>query len=166
MVVMGIDPGFAITGWAFLNFNDRHNFAVLDFGVITTKKEAPFEKRLKELYEDLSELVIKYNPLVAGVETLLFHKNVKTAINVGEARGVIMLALEMNDVSIREFTPLQIKNSIAGFGRATKKQVQQNVAMLCSFEEVPTPDDAADAIATAICCYDSMSFDMLTNLSK
>jgi len=166
MVVMGIDPGFAITGWAFMDFQDRHTFELLEFGVITTPKELEFEKRLKELFLDLKELISTYKPTVAGVETLLFHKNVKTAITVGEARGVIMLALEMANVSIKEFTPLQIKNSIAGFGRATKKQVQENVTRLCQLDSIPQPDDAADAIATAICCYDSLSFDMLVNLNS
>jgi crossover junction endodeoxyribonuclease RuvC len=166
MVVLGIDPGFALTGWAILDFADRSSFTLQDYGVIVTEKEESFPKRLNIVYEDMLEIIDTYKPDIAGLETLIFHKNVKTAITVGEARGVIMLSLEQRGLKILEFNPLQIKNSIAGFGRANKKQVQENVQRLCGLAELPKPDDAADAIAVAICCYDSLKMELINNLNS
>jgi len=105
---------------------------------------------LVEIYDDMNSLIKRFKPEYAGVETLLFTNNAKTAMSVGEARGVVLLALEKNNIPIKEFTPPQVKNSITGYGKADKKQVQENVKMLCELEEIPKPDDAADAIAIAI----------------
>ena len=150
MRILGIDPGLATTGWAIVDFNDNGDPIPVDYGALITKKGLTVSERIAEIYTDLHELIKKYKPEYAGVETLLFCKNVTTAISVGEARGVVLLVLEQNKLSLKEFTPLQVKSSIAGYGKATKKQVQENVKMICRLKEIPKPDDAADAIAIAI----------------
>jgi len=152
--VIGIDPGVATTGWAIVDFAHQE-VKVIDFGVISTEKDIPLSKRLKEIEEDLVELVQKYKPTLAGVEKLLFCKNAKTAIAVGESRGVVLLVLEREEQEIYEFSPLQVKNIISGYGKAEKLQVQKNVQRLAGLEQLPTPDDAADAIAIAVCTYEA-----------
>lgn len=148
--IIGIDPGLATTGWAIVDFDGSSNPNVIDYGCITTKKGLTISQRLKEIHDDLNKLIEKYNPEYAGIETLLFYNNQKTAIAVGEARGVVLLVLEQKGVPIKEMTPLQVKNSITGYGQAKKKQVQEAVKILCGMEELPKPDDAADAIAIAM----------------
>lgn len=148
--IIGIDPGLATTGWAIVDFDGSSNPNIIDYGCITTKKGLTISQRLKEIHDDLNELIEKYNPEYAGIETLLFYNNQKTAIAVGEARGVVLLVLEQKGVPIKEMTPLQVKNSITGYGQAKKKQVQEAVKILCGMEELPKPDDAADAIAIAM----------------
>lgn len=150
MRILGIDPGLATTGWAVVDFNDNGDPTPVDYGALITKKGLTVSERVAEIYTDLHDLIKKYKPEYAGVETLLFCNNAKTAISVGEARGVVLLVLEQNKLSLKEFTPLQVKNSIAGYGKATKRQVQENVKMICGLKEIPKPDDAADAIAIAI----------------
>ncbi len=150
MRVLGIDPGLATTGWAVLDFDTDSNPNIVDYGCILTEKGLTVSQRLSEIYDDLNELIESHNPDYAGIETLLFCNNAKTAIAVGEARGVILLSLEKHAIPIREFTPLQVKNSITGYGKADKKQVQENVRMICGLKKIPKPDDAADAIAIAI----------------
>ena len=150
MRILGIDPGLATTGWAVVDFNDNGDPTPVDYGALITKKGLTVSERIAEIYTDLHELIKKYKPEYAGVETLLFCNNAKTAISVGEARGVALLVLEQNRIPLKEFTPLQVKSSIAGYGKATKRQVQENVKMICGLKEIPKPDDAADAIAIAI----------------
>jgi crossover junction endodeoxyribonuclease RuvC len=152
MRILGIDPGVATTGWAIVDFSKTIN--VVDFGVITTSKEHSQQERLFEIYNDLSDIVVKFKPDMAGIELLIFNNNAKTAMNVGEARGIALLLLRQMDIETMQFTPPQIKRSIAGSGRADKKQVQENVKRICNLSTLPTPDDAADAIAIAICCND------------
>ena len=123
---------------------------MVDYGAIITPKGVPVPQRLLEIYSDLEELIEKYKPELAGVETLIFYKNVKTAMSVGEARGVILLVLEKSGIPVKEHTPLQVKSAVTGYGRADKRQVQKNVQMLCNLDELPKPDDAADAIAIAL----------------
>lgn len=159
MRVLGIDPGVATTGWAILDF--EKDLKVVDFGVITTKKEVSQPDRLKEIAYDLEEIIEKFKPKYAGVELLIFYNNAKTAMIVGEARGVVLLCLAKKDIKILQFTPLQIKNSITGNGRADKKQVQENVKSICHLDTLPKPDDAADAIAIAICCHDCIKKDTI-----
>lgn len=149
MRILGVDPGLAITGWAIVDFENGNPIPV-DYGAILTEKGLSVSQRLVETYEDLNALIEKYKPEYAGVETLLFTNNAKTAIAVGESRGVVLLTLEQHNIPIEEFNPLQVKNSITGYGQAKKKQVQENVRMLCGLDEIPKPDDAADAIAIAI----------------
>ena len=148
--IIGIDPGLAITGWSIVEFDKDSNPSVVDYGCITTEKGLSVSSRLKEIYSDILELVKKYKPEYAGMETLLFYNNQKTAISVGEARGVVLLALEQFSLPLKEMTPLQVKSTVTGYGQAKKKQVQEAVQMLCNMEELPKPDDAADAIAVAI----------------
>lgn len=150
MRILGIDPGLATTGWAVVDFNNNNDPEVVDFGCISTKKGLSVSTRLLEIYQDMEELIAKFEPDLAGVETLIFYNNAKTAMSVGEARGVIRLALEKNNIPIKEFTPLQVKSAVTGYGKADKKQVQENIKVLCSLENIPKPDDAADAIAIAI----------------
>jgi len=157
MRILGIDPGLATTGWAIVDFDDSSvcEPKVVDFGAILTEKGLSVKERLYEIYTDLCELIETHNPELAGVETLLFQNNAKTAIVVGEARGVVLLALEKYKLPLKEFNPLQVKNAVTGYGKADKKQVQENVKRLCGFKSIPKPDDAADAIAVAIACWGS-----------
>jgi crossover junction endodeoxyribonuclease RuvC len=150
MRILGIDPGLATTGWAVVDFDVDGNPTAVDFGAITTKKGLSVSSRILEIYEDMNELIEKFNPELAGIETLLFCKNITSAMSVGEARGVVRLALEKSNIPIKEFTPLQVKDAVTGYGKATKKQVQENVMRFCNLESIPKPDDAADAIAVAI----------------
>ena len=150
MCILGIDPGLATTGWAVVDFNNDLDPNVIDYGAVTTPKGCTVSERLVEIYDDISELVEKFKPDLAGIETLIFCKNITSAMSVGEARGVVRLVLEKSNIPIREFTPLQIKDAVTGYGKADKKQVQENVKMLCGLEDIPKPDDAADAIAVAI----------------
>ncbi len=150
MRILGIDPGLATTGWAVVDFDNDGTPTAIDYGAVTTKKGLTVSQRLLEIYNDISELVKKFNPDLAGIETLIFCNNAKTAMNVGEARGVVRLVLEKSNIPIKEFTPLQVKDAVTGYGKADKKQVQENVKMLCNLGSIPKPDDAADAIAVAI----------------
>lgn len=148
--IIGIDPGLATTGWAVVEFDENSTPNILDYGCITTQKGLTVQTRLKEIYSDMNELLEKYKPEYAGVETLLFYNNQKTAMSVGQARGVVLLALENAGIQVSEMTPLQVKSSVTGYGQAQKKQVQEAVRMLCGMDEIPKPDDAADAIAIAL----------------
>ena len=150
MRILGIDPGLATTGWAVVDFDKNGNPNPVDYGAISTPKGLRVSERLVEIYSDMNELIKKFKPDCAGVETLLFNNNAKTAMSVGEARGVVLLALEENSIPFKEFTPSQVKSSIAGYGKADKKQVQENVKRMCGLDSIPKPDDAADAIAVAI----------------
>ena len=150
MRILGIDPGFAIEGFGVLDYNNN-KFKTIDYGVITTDKDMEFSKRLKHLYDCTCALIEKYKPDYFSVEELFFNTNVKTAIAVGHARGVIFLAAENNGIPVYEYTPLQIKQAISGYGRADKQQIQSMVKMLLNLEKIPRPDDAADALAVAIC---------------
>lgn len=147
---MGIDPGNAICGYGFveLNGNSLHNAG---FGVIKTTPDMRRAQRLRFLYEKLAALISDRRPDVIGVEKLFFSRNVTTAMTVSEARGVILLAVEMNEIPIIELTPLQVKQAVVGYGQATKEQVTYMTQRLLCLEKKPTPDDAADALAIAIC---------------
>ncbi len=166
MRIIGIDPGLAITGWAVMDFDGRKILELIDYGVIETKKGINSEFRLSEIYADLLEICKEFKPEVAGIETLIFCNNAKTAMKVGEARGVALLALNNSNVEVYEFTPLQVKNSICGYGKAEKMQVQENVKRVCGLGAIPKPDDAADAIALAICCNDSIVVNNISNLNN
>jgi crossover junction endodeoxyribonuclease RuvC len=150
MRILGIDPGLAIVGWAIVDFDKDFNPTPVDYGAITTDKGLDVSTRLKEIYDDMHEIIEKFDPEVCGVETLLFYNNAKTAISVGEARGVVLLALEEHSLPTHDFTPLQVKDAVTGYGKADKKQVQENVKRFCKLESIPKPDDAADALAVAI----------------
>ena len=150
MRVLGIDPGYAILGWGVLDVEGNH-FRVVAYDSILTDKDTPMPRRLQELHMGLKEIIEKYKPEEAAIEELYFNNNAKTAIMVGEARGVAVLACADGGLRISEYTPLQIKQALVGYGRADKKQVQQMVKTILNLDKVPKPDDTADALAAAIC---------------
>lgn len=149
MTIIGIDPGTATTGFGVIRVRGQ-NIEVLDYGVISTKKTLRDSERLVEIYDDLSTLMKKHKPQVACVEKLFFATNQKTAMSVSAARGVVMLLLEQLRVEVLEYTPLQVKSMITGFGKADKLQVQRVVQKTLQLSKIPKPDDAADALALAI----------------
>jgi crossover junction endodeoxyribonuclease RuvC len=150
MLVLGIDPGTAITGYGLVKGEDD-SLTLVDYGAITTSSDQPLPERLQHIYRELTALIQDRQPTAVAVEELFFSKNVRTALSVGQARGVALLVSANAGLPIHEYTPLQVKQAIAGYGRATKDQVQQMVRMLLALDSVPQPDDAADAIAVAIC---------------
>ena len=150
MLVLGIDPGTAITGYGLVQEAEGQLQAVA-YGAITTPADWPLPQRLQKIYRDLTALVREHRPTEGAVEQLFFSRNVKTALAVGQARGVVLLALAEGSVPIREYTPLQVKQSVVGYGRAEKRQVQELVRLLLGLATTPQPDDAADALAIAIC---------------
>lgn len=150
MVILGIDPGYAIVGWGVIEY-EHSQFKVLGFGAITTDAEMPFPQRLKAIYNDMNYIFDKYKPDVMSMEKLFYNSNQKTVIDVAQARGVITLAAQVKDKPIYEYTPLQVKQSVTGYGRAEKKQVQEMTRSILHLSKVPKPDDTADALAMAIC---------------
>lgn len=151
MVIIGIDPGTAITGYGIVAENDRGILALLDYGVITTPAHLPLSDRLSLLYQRLKEILSFHQPNAGAVEKLYFQKNTRTALNVGQARGVAMLALAEAGLQVSEYNPLEVKQAVVGYGKAEKHQVQEMVRILLGLQQVPEPDDAADALAIAIC---------------
>ena len=149
MRIIGIDPGYAIIGFGVLDYNG-HDFSVVNFGAITTPSGMPFDKRLEMIYYDMTQLLDQYKPDAMSLEKLFFNTNHTTAIDVAQARGVILLSAAQKGISINEYTPLQVKSSIAGYGRAEKHQVQEMTRSILHLKEVPKPDDTADALALAI----------------
>jgi crossover junction endodeoxyribonuclease RuvC len=150
MLVLGVDPGTAITGYGLVQEAEGQLQAVA-YGAITTPSDWTMPQRLLKIYRDLTALIREYNPTEGAVEQLFFSRNVKTALAVGQARGVALLALAEGGLPVHEYTPLQVKQSVVGYGRAEKAQVQELVKLLLGLEVVPQPDDAADALAIAIC---------------
>lgn len=152
---MGIDPGTAATGYGLIKkLPDK--LKIIDYGCLKTEPKFSTAERLKQIDQQLTKLIKKYKPQRIAVEDIFFFKNLKTAIKVSQARGVILARAAQPKVSVIEYTPLQIKQAVTGYGRADKKQVQKMVKMLLNLKEIPQPDDAADALATAICCAHSM----------
>ncbi|MGD8398454.1 MAG: crossover junction endodeoxyribonuclease RuvC [Anaerolineae bacterium] len=151
MLVLGIDPGTAITGYALVREDDDDGLALIDYGVITTPAGQSLPSRLQTIYHGLADLARQHRPDVAAVEELFFSRNARTALSVGHARGVTLLALAEAGLAIHEYKPLEIKQAIAGYGGADKYQVQEMVRMLLKLDAVPHPDDAADAVAVAVC---------------
>ena len=150
MVVVGIDPGTATTGYGFVSENDQGDLIAIDYGVIQTPAGLPLEQRLLQLYHDLKSLLLLHRPDQGAVEKLFFSSNVTTAIAVGQGRGVVMLALAEAGLSVAEYTPLEVKQAVVGYGRADKHQIQEMVKAILGLENIPRPDDAADALAVAI----------------
>lgn len=150
MIILAVDPGTATTGYAVVRY-ERSSFEVRDFGVVTTPPGHPPHMRLKEIYESISMLIDLHIPDCFVIEELFFNSNTTTAISVGQARGVCLLAAAKAGLPAAEYTPLQVKSAVTGYGRADKKQVQGMVKLLLKLDEVPKPDDAADALALAIC---------------
>ena len=150
MRILGIDPGLAIVGWGVID-NKGSRFDVVGYGSVQTPAGMPTEQRLCEIYDGLSEIIKKYKPDEIAVEELFFNTNQTTGIRVAEARGVILLCATKLGVPVAEYTPLQVKQSVVGYGRAEKRQVITMVTMLLGLQSPPKPDDTADALAIAVC---------------
>ena len=150
MIILGIDPGTATTGWGLIKSDNPHDLNLIDFGIITTKPKQPLANRIEQIYDQLLSLISQNSPNILAVENLFFNTNAKTAMLVGQARGAILLAGKKSKIKIEEYTPLQVKIAVTGYGRADKNQVQQMVKTLLKLKDVPKPDDAADALAVAI----------------
>ena len=150
MKILGIDPGYAIVGYGILNY-DGYKFRPLGYGAITTEAGTDFTLRLMDIYHDMETVLDTFKPDAMSIEKLFFNTNQKTGIDVAQARGVIILAAAEMGVPVFEYTPLQVKQSVVGYGRAEKKQVMEMTRILLRLEKIPKPDDAADALAIAIC---------------
>ena len=150
MRILGIDPGYAIVGYGVIEYN-LGKFCVLGCGAITTEAHKPFPERLEDIYNDLSFIIDKYKPDALSIERLYFNTNTTTAIDVAQARGVIVLAAQNKGLEVNEYTPLQVKQSVVGYGRAEKPQVMEMTRRILGLSSVPKPDDTADALAIAIC---------------
>lgn len=150
VIIMGIDPGFAITGYGIVKY-ERNKFSVIDYGAVLTKADTPFAERLLQLDERLNELIQATKPDAISVEELFFNKNIKTAIMAAHGRGIALLAAARSGAQVFEYTPLQVKQAVVGYGRAEKAQIQQMVKAILNLPAIPKPDDVADALAVAIC---------------
>ncbi len=157
MRILGIDPGFAITGYSIIDYQGN-KFKLIDSGAVTTKAGESFPLRLTKIYDDLSMIIDEYKPDAISVEELFFNNNVKTAINVAQARGVVLVVGCQKQIPTYEYTPLQIKQSVAGYGRADKIQVQKMVKAILNVEKLPKLDDTTDSMAAAICHAHSARF--------
>ncbi|MBC8332364.1 MAG: crossover junction endodeoxyribonuclease RuvC [Anaerolineae bacterium] len=151
MLVLGIDPGTATTGYGLVREDAGGQLIAIDYGVVLTSSKLPMPKRLLEIYRQLKDIAFLHRPDAAAVEKLFFQTNVRTAITVGQGRGVAILALAEANIPVAEYTPLEIKQSVVGYGNADKNQVQQMIRALLNMKDIPRPDDAADALAVAVC---------------
>ena len=156
-IFLGIDPGLADMGYGLVS-EDCGKLTMITYGSIKTAKEEKSENRLLILEQKILEIIKEFKPDFAGIEKLFFGRNVTTGIAIGQARGVALLALAKNNLPIKEFTPLQVKQAVTGYGKADKKQVQQMVKAILKLKEIPKPDDAADALAIAICLSSCCKF--------
>lgn len=150
MIILGIDPGYAIVGWGVIEYSGS-KFKTLGYGSIQTSADMPIVERLECIYRGMCKIIEKYEPNQMAVEELFFNTNSKTAIVVAEARGIILLSARLMGVDIAEYTPLQVKQAVVGYGRADKKQVITMVTSLLKLPSPPKPDDTADALAIAMC---------------
>lgn len=150
MIIIGIDPGIAIVGYGVVEYT-APRFSTLDYGAITTPANTPADSRLEIIHTSLTQLINMYSPTQMSVERLYFNTNSKTAIDVAQARGVILLAARQNGLDIGEYTPLQVKQAVTGYGQADKRQVMLMIKTLLKLDAIPKPDDAADALAVAVC---------------
>ncbi|MGN0488568.1 MAG: crossover junction endodeoxyribonuclease RuvC [Ruminococcus sp.] len=165
MVVLGIDPGYAIVGWGLIEYKNN-SYRPLRFGAITTDADTDFNQRLKIIYEDVCEVIRLFKPEALAIEKLYFQSNQKTAIMVAEARGVTLLAAQQANIPIFEYTPLQVKTAVTGYGKAKKPQVMEMTRRLLNLPEVPKPDDTADALAIAICHTQARGGELRQKLHK
>jgi len=157
VIVLGIDPGLARTGYGVVE-KTSNTLTELDYGYISSPVRMALSERIYIVYKSVLQLLAQHSPEALAVEQLFFCKNVRTAMQVGEARGAVLTAAAQQGVQVFEYTPLQVKQAVAGYGRAEKKQVQQMVCLLLNLAEPPKPDDAADALAVAICHIQSSMF--------
>jgi len=154
MRIIGIDPGYAIVGYGVLDYAGNR-FRVVDYGAVTTPAGLALERRIEIIYDELSGILQTYKPQLMGIEKLFFTTNQKTAIDVAQARGATMLCAVKHGLQLCEYTPLQVKQAVTGYGKADKNQMQQMTKTLLTLPTVPKPDDTADALAIAICCAHS-----------
>lgn len=161
MLVVGIDPGTATTGFGLVR-DTENGLEMVDYGVITTPAGERPEQRLLHLAINLNQLIMRHNPESGAVEKLFFQRNVTTAMSVGQARGVALLVLAKNSIPVGEYTPMEVKQAVTGYGAADKRQIQQMVKALLGMDDIPRPDDAADALAVAICHLHSARLRSLT----
>lgn len=162
MRIIGIDPGYAIVGFGIVEY-EGGKYNVLDYGAITTDKDTPFPKRLCEIYDDYCHILDNWKPDALSIERLYFTNNQKTGIDVAQARGIIIMATAQRNIEINEYTPLQVKQAVVGYGQAVKKQVQEMTRKILKLSSVPKPDDTADALAMTI-CHGQSSGSLIRNL--
>jgi crossover junction endodeoxyribonuclease RuvC len=151
MLVIGIDPGTASTGYGLVREHQDGSLTAVNFGVISTPPQSEMPERLLHLFNCLQEIINLYHPQFGAVEKLYFNRNVRTAMSVGQARGIALLALAQEKLPVGEYTPREVKQAVVGYGNADKRQVQEMVKSILGLEQLPQPDDAADALAIAIC---------------
>lgn len=163
MLVLGIDPGTAITGYGLVKEHANGVLEAIAYGVVRTPARTPMPERLKMLYDAITDLIAEHKPDAAAVETLFFGRNVTTAITVAQGRGVVLLALAEAGLPIREYKPAEIKQAIAGYGNADKEQVQEMIRQLLALDEIPKPDDAADGLGVAITDLNSSRFERMAS---
>ena len=161
MITIGIDPGLGTTGYGIVKLEDDGSFTTVDYGVLLTPIKQPMANRLLVLFDEMMELLDLHQPDYAAVEKLFFAKNITTAISVGQARGVALLALAKAGIEVIEFSPPEIKQAVTGYGNAAKRQMQIMVQSLLNLDQVPKPDDAADGLAVALCHLQRANFDRL-----
>jgi len=162
MLVLGIDPGTATTGYGLVRELPNGDFEAVAYGVITTAPKTPMPNRLREIHEAITALIVKHQPDSAAIEMMYFGKNVTTAITVAQARGVILLALAEAGLTIREYKPEELTQAVAGYGDADKVQMQEMIRQLLDLDEIPRPDDAADGLGVAITDLNSSRFERLS----
>lgn len=160
MIILGIDPGIAATGYGVIKAAPYNKLSMIDYGCIRTAKEHAHAKRLLKIYQELKKVIKKHHPVKIAIENIYFAKNVKTAMRVSEARGIATLIAAENKIEVFEFTPLQVKQALTGYGRATKAQIQKIVKSVLKLDKIPRPNDAADALAIAITCAQTRTFDI------
>ncbi|NLW16073.1 MAG: crossover junction endodeoxyribonuclease RuvC [Firmicutes bacterium] len=166
MLVMGVDPGIAITGYGFVQPGRQGSGQAIAYGCIRTPARTPLAERLLLLYQEISALIDEHQPDVLAIEQLFFNRNTTTAFTVAQARGVVVLAAAQQGVAVVEYTPLQVKQAVVGYGRAEKQQVQHMVKALLNLASAPKPDDVADALAIAICHAHSMQYNNLLRIGR
>ncbi|MBI5356188.1 crossover junction endodeoxyribonuclease RuvC [Candidatus Collierbacteria bacterium] len=162
MIILGIDPGFARMGWGVISKNGA-KFSLVAYGCLETSADVGLPDRLEMIFDGILKVIKKYKPDLVGIETLFFNTNAKTAVKVGEARGAILVALKKAGIKSADLTPLQVKQAVAGYGRAEKSQVQKMVKTLLNLKEIPHPDDAADALAIALAAGSIVKYQILYN---
>jgi crossover junction endodeoxyribonuclease RuvC len=163
MLVLGIDPGTATTGYGLVREDDDGATVMVAYGVILTEKTLPMPRRLQLIYKGVTRLIQEYKPDAAAIEEMFFGKNVTAAITVAQGRGVALMALADAELPIREYKPAQVKQTIAGYGNASKEQMQEMITTLLELDKVPKPDDAADALAIALTSLQSSRWERLVN---
>ena len=165
MIIIGIDPGYAIVGVGVVE-HIGNKFRTIDYGAITTPAGMPTTERLNKIFHEMVAYIEKYKPDAVAIEELFFNSNQKTAITVAQARGALLVAATSSGVPVYEYTPLQVKQSVTGYGRADKSQIQQMVKMMLGLSQIPKPDDAADALAIAICHAHSNKMNNILKINK